>query len=51
MAEGLFKGIGVCIDYAAASEWPVDLSLPAEGITLAKLRVQGLRGRLVGGRM
>ena len=43
MAEGILKGLSVCTGCAAAPQWPVDLSPPSEGISLAKLKMEGLR--------
>ena len=44
VAEEILKGLSVCTDCAAAPQWPVDLSPPLEGISLAKLKMEGLRG-------
>ena len=49
MAEGTLKGLSVCTRCAAAPEWPVDLSPPSEGITLAKLKMEGPRSGRGGG--
>ena len=49
MAEGILKGLSFCTGCAAAPQWPVDLSPPAEGLSLAKLKMQGLRGGRGGG--
>ena len=49
VAEGILKGLSVCTDCAAAPQWPVDLSPPAEGLSLAKLKMEGLRGGRGGG--
>ena len=49
VAEGILKGLSVCTGCAAAPQWPVDLSPPAEGLSLAKLKVEGLRGGRGGG--
>ena len=47
--EGNLKGLSVCTGCAAAPQWPVDLSPPSEGISLAKLKMEGLRGGHGGG--
>ena len=44
VAEGILKGLSVCTGCAAAPQWPVDLSPSAEGLSLAKLKMEGLRG-------
>ena len=44
VAEGILKGLSLCTVCAAAPQWPVDLSPPSEGIGLAKLKMEGLRG-------
>ena len=49
VAEGILKGSSVCTGCAAAPQWPVDLSPPAEGLSLAKLKMEGLRGGRGGG--
>ena len=49
VAEGILKGLSVCTDGAAAPQWPVDPSPPSEGISLAKLKMEGLRGGCGGG--
>ena len=49
MAEGILKGLLVCTACAAALQWPVDLSPPAEGLSLAKEEMEGLRGGRGGG--
>ena len=50
MAQGILKALSVCTACAAALQWPMDLSPPSEGISLAKLKMEGLRGgREVGG--
>ena len=49
VAEGILKVISVCTGCAAAPQWPVDLSPPSEGIGLAKLKMEGLRGGHGGG--
>ena len=49
VAEGILKGLSVCTGCAAAPQWPVDLSPPAEGLSLAKLKMEGLRGGRGGG--
>ena len=43
MAEGILKGLSVCTGCAATPQWPVDLSPPAEGLSLAKLKMEGLQ--------
>ena len=43
------KGVSVCTGCAAAPQWPVDLSRPSEGIRLAKVKMEGLRGGRGGG--
>ena len=50
MAEGSLKGDQVCTGCATALEWPFNLSQPAYGIHLAKLKTEGLRGGWEGGR-
>ena len=42
VAEGILKGLSVCTGCAAAPKWPLDLSPPAEGLSLAKLKMEGL---------
>ena len=49
LAEGILKGLSVCTGWAAAPQWPVDLSPPSEGISLGKLKIEGLRGGRGGG--
>ena len=50
MAVGLLKGLSVCTGCAATPQWPLDLSPPLEGISLAKLKMEGLHiGRGGGG--
>ena len=49
VAEGILKDLSVCTGYAAAPQWPFDLSPPAEGLSLAKLKMEGLRGGRGGG--
>ena len=49
VAEGILKGLSVCTGCAAAPQWPVDLSPPAEGLSLAKPKMEGLRGGRGGG--
>ena len=49
VAEGILKGLSVCTGCAAAPQWPVDLSPPSEGISLAKPKMEGLRGGRGGG--
>ena len=49
VAEGILKGLSVCTGCAAAPPWPVDLSPPSEGISLAKLKMEGLRSGRGGG--
>ena len=49
MGEGILKGLSVCTGCAAAPQWPVDLSPPAEGLSLAKLKMEGLQGGRGGG--
>ena len=49
MAEGILKGLSVCTGCAAAPQWPLDLSPPAQGINLAKLKMEGMRGGRGGG--
>ena len=49
VAEGFLKGLSVCTGCTAAPQWPVDLSPPAEGLSLAKLKMEGLRGGRGGG--
>ena len=49
VAEGILKGLSVCTGCAAAPQWPVDLSPPAQGLNLAKLKMEGLRGGRGGG--
>ena len=49
MAEGVLKGLSVCTGCAAAPQWPVDLSPPSEGISVAKLKMEGLQGGRAGG--
>ena len=49
VAEGILKGLSVCTGCAAAPQWPVDLRPPSEGIGLAKLKMEGLRGGRGGG--
>ena len=49
VAEGLLKGLSVCMGCAATPQWPLDLSLPSEGISLAKLKMEGLRSGRGGG--
>ena len=49
VAEGILKGVSVCTGCAAAPQWPVDLNPPSEGIRLAKLKMEGLRGGRGGG--
>ena len=49
VAEGILKGLSVCTGCAAAPQWPVDLSPPSEGISLPKLKMEGLRGGHGGG--
>ena len=49
VAEGILKGLWVCTGCAAAPQWPVDLSPQSEGISLAKLKMEGLRGGRGGG--
>ena len=49
VAEGILKGLSVCTGCAAAPQWPVDLSPPAEGLSLGKLKMEGLRGGRGGG--
>ena len=51
MAEGILKGVWVCTGCAAAPQWPVDLSPPSEGVSLAKLKMEGLRSGRGGGRV
>ena len=43
VAEGILKGPSVCTGCAAVPQWPVDLSTPSEGISLASLKMEGLR--------
>ena len=50
VAEGIFKGLSVCTGCAAAPQWPVDLNAPSEGISLAKLKMEGLGSGNGGGR-
>ena len=49
VAEGILKGLSVGTGCAAAPQWPVALSPPAEGLNLAKLKMEGLRGGRGGG--
>ena len=49
VAEGILRGMSVCTGCAAAPQWPVGLSPPAEGLSLAKLKMEGLRGGRGGG--
>ena len=49
MAEGILKGVSVSTGCAAAPQWPLDLSPLAEGLSLAKLKMEGLRGGRGGG--
>ena len=49
VAEGILKGLSVCTGCAAAPQWPVDLGPPSEGISLAKLKTESLRGGRGGG--
>ena len=42
VAEGILKGLSVCTGCAAAPQWPLDLSPPSEGISLPKLKMEGL---------
>ena len=50
VAEGLLKGVSVCKGCAAAPKWPLDLSPPSKGISLAKAIMECLRSaRGVGG--
>ena len=42
VAEGIWKGWSVCTACAAAPQWPLDLSPPAEGLSLAKLKMAGM---------
>ena len=49
VAEGILKGLSVRTGCAAAPQWPVDLNPPAEGLSLAKLKMEGLRGGRGGG--
>ena len=49
MAEGILKGLSVCTGCAAAPLWLLDLSLPAEGLSYAKLKMEGPRGGRGGG--
>ena len=50
VAEEILKGLLVCTGCAAAPQWPMDLSPPSEGISLAKLKMERLRrGRRGGG--
>ena len=49
VAEGILKGLSICTGCAAAPQWPLDLSLPAEGLSLSKLKMEGLRGGRGGG--
>ena len=44
VADGILKGLSVCMGCAAAPQWPVDLRPPSEGFSLAKLKMEGLRG-------
>ena len=50
VVEGILKGLSVCTGCAAAPQWPVDLSPPLEGISLAMLKMEGLRGGHGGGK-
>ena len=43
MAEGILKGLSVCTGGAATPQSPLDLSPPSEGISKAKLKMDGLR--------
>ena len=49
VAEGILKGLSVCTGCAAAPQWPVDLNPPWEGMSLAKLTMEGLRSGRGGG--
>ena len=50
MAVGSLKGLSVCTGCAATPQWPLDLSPPSEGISVAKLKMEGLQiGRGGGG--
>ena len=49
VAKRILKGLSVCTGCAAAPQWPVDLSPPAEGLSLAKSKMEGLRGGRGGG--
>ena len=49
LAEGILKCLSVCTGCATAPRWPLDLSPPAEGLSLAKLKMEGLRGGRGGG--
>ena len=49
VAEGILKGLLVCTGCAAAPQWPVDLSPPSEGVSLAKRKMEGLRSGRGGG--
>ena len=49
VAEGILKGLSVYTGCAAAPQWPVDLSPPSEGISLAKLKTEGMRSGRGGG--
>ena len=49
VAEGILKCLSACTSCAAAPQWPLDLSPPAEGLSLAELKMEGLRGGCGGG--
>ena len=49
VAEGILKGLSVCTGCAAAPQWPLDLGPPSEGISLAKLKMEGLQSGCAGG--
>ena len=49
VAEGILNGLSVCTGCAAAPQWPVDLSPLVEGLSLVKLKMEGLRGGRGGG--
>ena len=49
VAEGILKGLSVCTGCAATRQWPWDLNPPSEGISVAKLKMEGLRSGRGGG--
>ena len=49
VAEGILKGLSVCTGCVAAPQWPLNLSPPAEGLSSAKLKMEGMRGGRGGG--